>query len=96
MSHTPYASTNTIADRLAAHFAAFDYSALTPANRKAVKRLLLDYLGVAVSGSQSESGEVACKFAAIAGGHPQSTLIGGSGKVPAMQAAFANAISSQH
>lgn len=94
MSHTPYVSTNTLADRLAGHFAAFDYSALTPANRKSVKRLLLDYLGVAVSGSQSESGEVARKFAAIAGGHPQSTLIGGSGKVPAMQAAFANAISS--
>ena len=94
MSHAPYVSTNTIADRLAAHFSAFDYSKLTPANRKSVKRLLLDYLGVAVSGSQSESGVVARKFAAVAGGHPQSTLIGGSGKVPAMQAAFANAISS--
>ena len=94
MSHAPYVSTNTIADRLAAHFSAFDYSKLTPANRKSVKRLLLDYLGVAVSGSQSESGQVARKFAGIAGGHPQSTLIGGSEKVPAMQAAFANAISS--
>ena len=94
MSHAPYVSTNTLADRLAAHFSAFDYSKLTPANRKSVKRLLLDYLGVAVSGSQSESGVVARKFAAVAGGHPQSTLIGGSGKVPAMQAAFANAISS--
>ena len=94
MSNAPYTSTNTIADRLAVHFAAFDYSKLTPANRKSVKRLLLDYLGVAVSGSQSESGAVARKFAAIYGGHPQSTLIGGSEKVPAMQAAFANAISS--
>ena len=94
MSHAPYVSTNTIADRLAAHFSAFDYSKLTPANRKSVKRLLLDYLGVAVSGSQSESGQVARKFAGITGGHPQSTLIGGSEKVPAMQAAFANAISS--
>ena len=55
MSNAPYTSTNTIADRLAVHFAAFDYSKLTPANRKSVKRLLLDYLGVAVSGSQSES-----------------------------------------
>ncbi|MEI6116478.1 MAG: hypothetical protein WCP99_18170, partial [Burkholderiales bacterium] len=67
MSHAPYVSTNTIADRLAAHFSAFDYSKLTPANRKSVKRLLLDYLGVAVSGSQSESGQVARKFAGIAG-----------------------------
>ena len=74
MSHAPYVSTNTIADRLAAHFSAFDYSKLTPANRKSVKRLLLDYLGVAVSGSQSESGVVARKFAAVAGGHPQSSI----------------------
>jgi 2-methylcitrate dehydratase PrpD len=56
--------------------------------------LLLDYIGVAISGSQTESGKVARKFAAITGGYTESTLIGGDVRVPVMQAAFANAISS--
>ncbi|MEJ8838166.1 MmgE/PrpD family protein [Ramlibacter sp. AN1133] len=84
----------TLAEQLGAHFAAFDYARVTDANRRSVKRLLLDYLGVAVSGSQTESGAVARKFAAISGGHAEATLIGGDGRVPAQQAAFANAISS--
>lgn len=93
MSHA-VSSGNNIADQLALHFKNFDYSKLTDANRKAVKRLLLDYVGVAISGSQSESGVIARKFGAVTGGHAESTLIGGEGRVPAMQAAFANAISS--
>jgi len=84
----------TLAEQLAAHFAAFDYDKLTPENRHAVKRLLLDYLGVAVAGSQTGSGKVARAFAASIGGHAQATLLGDGARVPAMQAAFANAISS--
>jgi len=87
-------SSNTIADQVAAHFSKFNYEGLSEASKKAVKRLLLDYIGVAISGSQTESGKVARQFAAISGGHPESTLIGGDVRVPAMQAAFANAISS--
>ena len=86
--------TPTIADSLGAHFSEFGYGRLTDDTRRATKRLLLDYLGVAISGSQTESGQVARKFAAITGGHAESTVIGGAGRVPAMQAAFANAISS--
>jgi 2-methylcitrate dehydratase PrpD len=86
--------TATLADQLGAHFSRFQYADLTADTRKAVKRLLLDYIGVAVSGSQTESGKVARAFAAVTGGHAEATLIGGSGRVPAMQAAFANAISS--
>ena len=93
MNHTQHSS-QTIAEALADHFHAFDYDRLSDASRKAVKRLLLDYLGVAVSGSQTESGAVARKFALSAGGHEQATLIGGAGRAPAMLAAFANAISS--
>ncbi len=85
---------NTIADQVAAHFSRFNYEGLSEASKKAVKRLLLDYIGVAISGSQTESGKIARKFAAITGGHTESTLIGGDVRVPAMQAAFANAISS--
>lgn len=87
-------TTATLADQLGNHFASFDASRLTDDTRRAVKRLLLDYLGVAISGSQTESGRVAREFAAITGGHAEATLIGGAGRVPAMQAAFANAISS--
>jgi len=87
-------TTKTIADQVAAHFSQFNYEGLSDASKKAVKRLLLDYIGVAISGSQTESGKVARKFAAITGGHTESTLIGGDTRVPAMQAAFANAISS--
>jgi 2-methylcitrate dehydratase PrpD len=84
----------TIAEQLATHFSKFNYDALTPATRKAVKRLLLDYLGVGVAGSQTGSGKVARQFAASNGGHEQATLIGDGARVPAMQAALANAISS--
>lgn len=96
MMHAPSHpnDTPTIAERLAAHFSEFGYGQLTDDTRRATKRLLLDYLGVAISGSQTESGQVARKFAAITGGHTESTVIGGEGRVPAMQAAFANAISS--
>lgn len=61
MKHTS-ASSNTLADQLAAHFKKFEYAHLTEATKKSVKRLLLDYLGVAISGSQSESGQVATKI----------------------------------
>lgn len=84
----------TIAEQLASHFSSFNDKPLTDASRTAVKRLLLDYLGVAVAGSQTGSGEVARRYARFSGGHAESTLIGDAARVPAMQAAFANAISS--
>jgi 2-methylcitrate dehydratase PrpD len=86
--------TKTLSEQLAGHFSTFGPEQLTDANRKAVKRLLLDYLGVAVAGSQTGSGEVARRFAQSSGGHGEATLIGEGTRVPAMQAAFANAISS--
>ncbi len=96
MKHAEPHSANspTLAERLGEHFTRQNAAGLTSENRRAVKRLLLDYIGVAVAGSRTESGQVARRFAAITGGHEQSTLIGGEGRVPAMQAAFANAISS--
>ena len=84
----------TIAEQLAHHFQAFDYETLPGPSRHSVKRLLLDYIGVAVSGSQTASGQIARKFAVSTGGHREATLIGGGERVPAVQAAFANAISS--
>ncbi len=84
----------TIATQLATHFHKFDYRQLPDASRVAVKRLLLDYLGVAIAGSQTESGHAARMFAQCGGTKAESTLIGDSARVPAALAAFANAISS--
>jgi 2-methylcitrate dehydratase PrpD len=84
----------TASNQLASHFSRLDYRAIPEANRKAVKRLLLDYLGVAIAGSQTESGKIACRFAELQGGKPENTLIGANARVPVTHGAFANAISS--
>ncbi len=85
---------NTIATQLAQHFHKLDYRQLPDASKSAVKRLLLDYLGVAIAGSQTESGHAARMFAQSAGVKAEAALIGDPTRVPAAQAAFANAISS--
>lgn len=84
----------TYAEKLAARFAAFKYNDLPENSRHGVKRLLLDYLGVAVGGSRTESGKVARAFAADQGGKGQARLIGDSARVSMTNAAFANAICS--
>lgn len=57
------------------------------------KRLLLDYLGVALAGSRSESGRIAGDYVAQVGGVAQARVIGRRDiVVPTSQAAFANAI----
>lgn len=60
-----------------------------------MKRLLVDYFGVAVAGSRTESGRIAASFAGELGGAPQASVIGTGERVPAVHAAFANAI-AQH
>lgn len=84
----------TIAQQLAAHFTSLDYRKVPEANRKAMKRLLLDYLGVGIAGSQTESGVIARRFATVQKGVAEASLVGGGERVPMAQAAFANAISS--
>ena len=84
----------TAAQQVAKHFSRLNYNAVPPESRKAIKRLLLDYLGVAIAGSQTESGRIACKFAEAQAGKPESTLIGASTRVPMTLGSFANAISS--
>lgn len=84
----------TYAEKLAARFAGMKYNQLPGNTRHGVKRLLLDYLGVAVGGSRSESGEVARAFARDQGGKRQSRVIGDTARVSMTSAAFANAISS--
>jgi 2-methylcitrate dehydratase PrpD len=85
---------NTYAHRLATRFSALSFGDIRPDSRVAVKRLLMDYLGVALAGSRSESGRIARRFARQHGGKPQARLIGDNARVPATAAALANAISS--
>ncbi|MEQ1774103.1 MAG: MmgE/PrpD family protein [Burkholderiales bacterium] len=84
----------THAQQLATRFAKLSYNEIAPASRHAVKRLLLDYLGVALAGSQSESGVIARRFAREQGGKSGAQLIGDSAKSSMATTAFANAISS--
>lgn len=90
-------TTQTLARQLAARFAKLSYNDLPAESRHAVKRLLLDYLGVALAGSQSESGVIARRFAREQGairGTAGAQLIGDKVKSSMATTAFANAISS--
>lgn len=93
MSKTP-TSTKTAAETLAEHFTAMSYRTLPQKLIADSKTLVADYLGVAVAGSQTDSGAIGARFANELGGKPEATLIGHTGRVPAAHAAFANAISS--
>ncbi len=84
----------THARQLATRFSKQTYNDIAPASRHAVKRLLLDYLGVALAGSQSESGRIARRFAREQGGKSGARLIGDNAKSSMATTAFANAISS--
>src|SRR3954469_21427726 len=84
----------TAAHQLAARFSALTLNQIDAQSRIAVKTLLMDYLGVALAGSQSESGKIARRFAREHGGKRQSRLIGDDSRADITVAAFANAISS--
>lgn len=82
----------TAADELGRHFAAAGPEAFPAVKLHDMRRLLLDYFGVALSGSQSESGRAAARVMTGLGGAPRSTVIGHGAKVSAPDAAFANAV----
>ncbi len=81
------------AGRLSGRFAKLRYADVPEESRHAVKRLLLDYFGVAVGGSRTESGRIARAFAVEEGKGP-SRIIGSNARVSMTSAAFANAIAS--
>ncbi|MGZ8155577.1 MAG: MmgE/PrpD family protein [Burkholderiales bacterium] len=84
----------TYAEQLAGRFTALTVNDVGADSRTAAKKLLMDYLGVALAGSQSESGKIARRFATEHGAKPQARLIGDNARVDMTAAAFANAISS--
>ncbi len=83
----------TAATELAVHFASVKAADLPSAQLNEMRRLLLDYIGVALSGSQADSGQIAGQVMIDLGGVAQSTVIGRGVKIPAVNAAFANAVS---
>jgi 2-methylcitrate dehydratase PrpD len=91
---TPAASSTTASDALAAHFVGLTPASLPSSLLDQARTLVLDYMGVAVAGSQTESGRIAARFAADTGGRPEATVLGRPERVPAVHAALANAISS--
>jgi 2-methylcitrate dehydratase PrpD len=83
----------TVTSELAAALVRRPWDQLPADQIAQMKRFVLDYLGVAVSGAHTESGRIAQQFVTELGGAPQATLIGSGAQVPAVHAAFANAIS---
>ena len=55
---------------------------------EAAKILLLDNIGCMLGGSQSKLGQATLKPIEQMGGSQEATLVGGSTKVPTIQAAF--------
>lgn len=86
--------TETAAEALAEHFVALKVSDIPAKAMADCRTLVRDYLGVALGGSRTSSAKIAAAFAEENGGKPEATLIGHGGKVPAVHAAFANAIAS--
>ena len=83
----------TAATELGKHFATVSTDSLPDAPMNEMRRLLLDYLGVALSGSQTDSGRIASEVMLSLGGSAQATVLGHGVKIPAVHAAFANAVS---
>jgi 2-methylcitrate dehydratase PrpD len=79
---------------MAEHFAGVDYRELDPGRYAEMKRLILDYLGVALAGSATESGRIPAGLVIDMGGTAEATVLGTGHRVPAVHAAFANAISA--
>ena len=86
--------TQTASEVLADHFVALTVADIPQKLIDDSKTLVLDYLGVALAGSQTDSGRIGCRFVVETGGRPDATLIGDGRRVPAIHAALANAISS--
>ena len=84
----------TASEVLADHFVGLAAGDIPQKLIEDAKTLVLDYLGVALAGSQTDSGRISRRFVVETGGQPEATLIGDGRRVPAVHAALANAISS--
>ncbi|MFH1349694.1 MAG: MmgE/PrpD family protein [Pseudomonadota bacterium] len=79
---------------LAKHIADLSYDKIPPALLGDMKTLLLDYLGVALGGAQTESGRIVAEFSRDFEEKGEATVIGYAFSVSSATAAFCNAILS--
>jgi len=84
----------TAAEFLADHYASLTFDHIPDKHIQDAKVLVRDYLGVALGGSLTDSARISARFAVETGGVAEARIIGHGGKVPAVHAAFANAIAS--
>src|SRR3954470_20304982 len=85
---------DTAADYLADHYAGLKFDDIPDKHIQDAKILVRDYIGVALGGSLTDSARISARFAVETGGVAEARIIGHGGKVPAVHAAFANAIAS--
>lgn len=84
----------TAAVKIAEHVTETTYEQLPQWLRDEAKILVLDWLGVALGGSKTDTGRIAGDTWRAMDGSPESTVIGRDFRLPAPAAAFTNAISS--
>jgi 2-methylcitrate dehydratase PrpD len=81
-------------EAIARHLAELDDSSIPQKIIDEMKVLLFDYLGVALGGTETESGKIAAQFSKKLREKGESTIIGFGYRVSAPSAAFSNAILS--
>ncbi|MFC1935497.1 MmgE/PrpD family protein [Chloroflexota bacterium] len=80
--------------QLAKHIANLKLGSIPQKNLEDMKVLLLDFVGVALCGSQMDNARIVAEFSRDIQERPEATIIGCGYKVSAASAAFCNAISS--
>ena len=85
---------STASELLAEHFATLRHETIPARNVADATALVLDWIGVAMAGSQTGSGRIAAQWAESQGGPGEATVLASGIRAPAMHAAFANAIAS--
>jgi len=81
---------SSIAKEVARFIAGFSYEDLPRSVVAKAKTHILDTLGVTLAGSSTEVGKMVSRFVKKLGGSQESTLFGYGGKVPSINAVFAN------
>jgi 2-methylcitrate dehydratase PrpD len=84
----------SLSEQLSDYFCQLQLQDLPEEKIHDIKRLILDYLGVAARGSTSPAGRLAIAFAENQHSAPQATIIGSPHRCAPMLAAFANAVSN--
>lgn len=79
---------------LAEHFASLSLSQVPERVVADVKRLVLDWLGVAIRGSTTETGRIVADYVKDMGGKREATIIGSGVKAPSASVAFVNGVQS--